>query len=99
MDSECVCEISMTSLIMTLLDGTSRQVSVELCLLPVPLDAVEGVPHHLIVAHQREVLPHLGLQSPTVARLQDDNPGVRLGESEQDHGQSPHGVAVVEVLG
>ena len=50
----------MTSLIMTLLDGTSRQVSVELCLLPVPLDAVEGVPAQLVVAAQRHLAPELG---------------------------------------
>lgn len=61
MDSERVCEISLTALIMTLLDGTSRQVSVELCLLPVPLDAVEGVPAQLVVAAQHHLAPELGL--------------------------------------
>ena len=60
MDSERVCEISLTALIMTLVDGTSRQVSVELCLLPVPLDAVEGVPAQLVVAAQHHLAPELG---------------------------------------
>ena len=45
---------------------TSRNVSEELLVVPVPLDAVQGVAHHLVVAEEREVLTHLGQQGATV---------------------------------
>ena len=47
-------------------DVTSGNVSEELLVVPVPLDAVQGVAHHLVVAEEGEVLPHLGHQRPPV---------------------------------
>ena len=45
---------------------TSRNVSEELLVVPVPLDAVQGVAHHLVVTEEREVLTHLGQQRAAV---------------------------------
>ena len=45
---------------------TSRNVSEELLVVPVPLDAVQAVAHHLVVAEERDVLTHLGQQRAAI---------------------------------
>ena len=37
---------------------TFRNISEELLIIPVSLDAVEDVPHHLVVAGERHILPN-----------------------------------------
>ena len=79
---------------------TCRDKSEEFLVVSIPLDAVERVAHHLVIAEQGEVLTDLGLESSTLAVLQDDNSCVRLGDSQHHHGhhQSPHSTAVIALL-
>ena len=74
---------------------TSGNESEELLVVSVPLDAVERVSHDLVVTEEGQVLPHLCLQGAAVAVLQNDNSGVRVGEGEEEEGQSPHGVSTL----
>ena len=50
-----------TKMVNTSVILTIRNISVELLVISVPLDTVEGVPHHLVVADEGYVLPHLHL--------------------------------------
>ena len=52
---------------------TSGNVSEELLVVSVPLDAVQGVAHHLVVAEEREVLTHLGQERAAISIAENDN--------------------------
>ena len=52
---------------------TSGNVSEELLVVSVPLDAVQGVAHHLVVAEEGEVLTHLGQERSAISIPENDN--------------------------